>query len=78
LAILTSFLRQLPKLTANPLDHYDMRSVLMSLDSSSIDTIKQEFQANDQAITLKKFIWLLLHSLSPSLKDQMPRTILYY
>jgi len=55
-----------------------MRSVLMSLDSSSIDTIKQEFQANDQAITLKKFIWLLLHSLSPSLKDQMPRTTLYY
>lgn len=40
-----------------------MRHIVMSLNNTCIDFIKQEFQFNDNRLDLLKFVWLMRQAL---------------
>jgi hypothetical protein len=61
-------LRKKEKLCAVGGYRYDMRHIVMSLNNSCVDFIKQEFQFNDHRLDLLRFVWLMRQAL-----DQDPR-----
>lgn len=56
---LVGVLQEKEKLVINSQYAHDMRSLLISLNSSCIDSIKQEFHLNENKLDLEKFLWLL-------------------
>jgi hypothetical protein len=57
------YLREKEKLRVAGQYRYDMRSVIMSLNNESMDSIKVEFGLGDNRIDLEKFLWLLRHAI---------------
>lgn len=69
------YLREKEKLRVAGQYRYDMRSVIMSLNNESMDSIKVEFGLGDNRIDLEKFLWLLRHAIACPPEDQF---LVYY
>ncbi len=48
---------------------YDMRHIMMSLNNSCVDFIKQEFHFNENRLDLLRFVWLMRQALDHDPQD---------
>ena len=62
-------LREKEKLSAVGGYRNDMRHIVMSLNNSCVDFIKQEFQFNDNRLDLLRFVWLMRQALDHDPQD---------